>query len=191
MARQGWSLSSYCGNNIFFPLVISAKIISKKVLILFDWTFWLHMWNERPPLYQVMKAIFPLFVPDDIEGLWLTTTMDKEQWQQTTPMKDDEPPVGHKGYVVIWEDRPPARWTTIRMYQDSDWWLMTMHHHQDGPRQWKTTDDDQPWQQWTTTMNDQQWHYLLIVVLVYVCIFLSPCLECLFNSHWYLTPWIL
>ena len=85
MERWGWSLSSYCGNSIFFSLVISARIRSKKVLILFDWTFLLQMWSEIPPHYQVMKDIFPLFVPDCIGGLWLTTTMNNNNNNYQAP----------------------------------------------------------------------------------------------------------
>jgi len=46
MENQGWSLSSYSGNNIFFLSLISTKITSRKVLILFNWSFLLQMWNK-------------------------------------------------------------------------------------------------------------------------------------------------
>ena len=128
MARQDSSLSSYCGNNIFFSLVTSAKIISKKVFILFNWTFLLQMWNRRPPLFQVMKAIFYLFVPDYLGGLWLTAMMDKEQWWQTTPMKDDG---------------PPSEWTRT-MTDDNEQQLMMTNYNNNGPQQWMTNNECQP-----------------------------------------------
>jgi len=48
--------------------LISTKIMCRKVLILFNWSFLLQMWNKifniviccLPPLYQAMKSIFPL-----------------------------------------------------------------------------------------------------------------------------------
>ena len=67
-AKLSWSLSSYSGNNIFFLSLISTKIMSKKILILFNWSFLPQMWNKRfnifiyclPSLYMVMKPICPL-----------------------------------------------------------------------------------------------------------------------------------
>ena len=46
-AKQGWSLSSYSSNNIFFLSLISTKIMSKKILILFNWSFLSQIWNKR------------------------------------------------------------------------------------------------------------------------------------------------
>ena len=68
-AEQGWSLSSYSGNDIFFLLLISTKIMSKKRFILFNWSFLPQMWNKRfdiviyclSSLYVVTKAICPLW----------------------------------------------------------------------------------------------------------------------------------
>jgi len=67
--NQGWSLSSYFGNNIFFLSLISTKITSRKILILFNWSFLWKMWNKifniviccLPPLYLATKAICPLW----------------------------------------------------------------------------------------------------------------------------------
>ena len=67
--NQCWSLSSYFGNNIFFLLLISTKVTSRKILILFNWSFLLKMWDKifnivvccLPPLYLAMKATCPLW----------------------------------------------------------------------------------------------------------------------------------
>jgi len=63
--NQGWPLSSYSGNNILFLSLISTKITSRKILILFNWSFSLKMWNKifnivicyLLPLYLVINAI--------------------------------------------------------------------------------------------------------------------------------------
>ena len=77
-----WSKTAffYSSNNMLFLSPISAKIMSRKVFILFNWSFLLQMWNKwfniviycLPPLYLAMKAIFPLWLKIILtSGPWL------------------------------------------------------------------------------------------------------------------------
>ena len=70
VTKQVLPLFSHCSNNILFLSLISAKIMSRKFLISFNWSFLLQIWNKwfniviycLLPLYLATKAICPLCI---------------------------------------------------------------------------------------------------------------------------------
>ena len=132
MARQGWSFCSYYNDNIFFSLVISAKIVSKKVLILFGWTFLLQMWNHFPLVCAWLQR---RSLTDNHNGQQtMTTNNTDERWWTTIRMDQD-----NDWWLTTMHHHQdgPRQWKTT---DDDQLW-----------QQWTTTINDQ---QWMSTNNN-------------------------------------